>query len=126
MDQKDITVFIVDDDESVRRALKRLIKVAGYKAKTFGLARQFMDSGHYQSTGVLVLDVRMPEMGGLELQKYLIDSGSVMPIIFITAHEDIHARHKALDAGAIDFLQKPFEDQALLDAVHRALSDFVP
>ena len=121
MDQKDITVFIVDDDESVRRALKRLIKVAGFKAKTFGSAREFLDSGHYQSTGVLVLDVRMPGMSGLELQKHLTDSGSDMPIIFITAHEDIQARHMALEAGALAFLKKPFEDQALFDVIQRAL-----
>ncbi|MDH3829890.1 MAG: response regulator transcription factor [Desulfobacterales bacterium] len=124
MDQKDITVFIVDDDASVRRALKRLIKVAGFKAKTFGSAREFIDSGHYQSAGVLVLDVRMPKMGGLELQKYLTDSGSDMPIIFITAHEDFQARRKALKAGAIDFLKKPFGDQALMDAIQRALNGY--
>ena len=124
LDQKDITVFIVDDDESVRRALKRLIKVAGFKAQTFGSARQFIDSGHYQSAGVLVLDVRMPEMSGLELQKHLIDSGSDMAIIFITAHQDIQARRMALEAGAIDFLKKPFEEQSLLDAVQLALSNY--
>ena len=124
MDQKDITVFIVDDDASVRKALKRLIKVEGFKAKTFGSAREFIDSGHYQSAGVLVLDVRMPGMSGLELQKYLADNGSDMPIIFITAHEDIQARHKALEAGAIDFIKKPFEDQTLLDGIQMALSNY--
>lgn len=124
MDQKDITVFIVDDDASVRRALKRLIKVAGLKARTFGSAQEFIDSGHYQSTGVLVLDVRMPRMSGLELQKYLTDSGSDMPIIFITAHQDTQARRMALEAGAIDFLRKPFEEQSLLDAVQLALSNY--
>ena len=124
MEHKDITVFIVDDDESIRRALKRLIKVAGFKAQTFGSARQFIDSGHYQKTGVLVLDVRMPGMSGLELQKHLTDSGSDMPIIFITAHEDIRARHRALGAGAIGFLKKPFEDQTLLDAIQRASSSY--
>ena len=124
MDQKDITVFILDDDASVRKALKRLIKVAGFKAKTFGSAREFIDSGHYQSAGILVLDVRMPGMNGLELQKYLTDSASDMPIIFITAHEDIQARRKALEAGAIDFIKKPFEDQTLLDGIQRALSNY--
>ena len=124
LDQKDITIFVVDDDDSVRRALKRLIKVTGFKAQTFGSARQFIDSGHYQSAGVLVLDVRMPGMSGLELQKHLIDSGSDMPIIFITAHQDIQARRMALEAGAIDFLKKPFEDQALLDAIQWALSSY--
>ena len=124
MDQKDITVFIVDDDESVRRALKRLIKVAGFKAKIFGSAREFINSGHYQSTGVLVLDVRMPGMSGLELQKYLIESGSDMPIIFIAAHEDSQTQNLALESGAIDFLKKPFEDQTLLDAIQRASSSY--
>jgi two-component system response regulator FixJ len=124
--QKDITVFILDDDESVCKALKRLINVNGFKAQTFGSAREFIDSGHYQSAGVLVLDVRMPEMSGLELQKYLIDSGSDMPIIFITAHENIQVRQKALEAGAIDFLKKPFEDQTLLDGIQRALSNYAP
>ena len=122
LDQKDINVFIVDDDASVRRALKRLIKVSGYKARTFGTAREFIDSGHSQDPGVLILDIRMPEMSGLELQKYLIDSGSDMPIIFITAHDDVQARRMALEAGAIEFLRKPIEDQMLLDAVQQALS----
>lgn len=122
LDQKDINVFIVDDDASVRRALKRLIKVSGYKARTFGTAREFIDSGHSQGPGVLILDVRMPEMSGLKLQKYLIDSGSDMPIIFITAHDDVQVRRMALEAGAIEFLRKPIEDQMLLDAVQQALS----
>ena len=122
MDQKEITVFIVDDDESVCRALKRLIKVGGFKAQTFGSARQFIDSGHCQIAGVLVLDVCMPGMSGLELQKYLKDSGSDIPVIFISAHDDIQARSDALEAGAIEFLKKPFGDQALLDAIQSALS----
>lgn len=121
MDQKDITIFIVDDDASICKALRRLIKTAGFKAITFTSAREFIDSGNYQSTGALVLDVRMPGISGLELQKYLIASGSDMPVIFITAHEDIQSRRKALEAGAIDYLKKPFEDQALMDAIIRAL-----
>ena len=124
MDQKDIIVFVVDDDASVRRALKRLIKVMRFKAKTFASAREFIDSGHFQDTGVLVLDVRMPKMSGLELQKYLADSGSDMPVIFITAHEDIQARRKALEAGAIEFLKKPIEEQILLDGIQRTLSSY--
>jgi FixJ family two-component response regulator len=124
LDQKDITVFIVDDDESVRKALKRLVKVAGFKAKIFGSAREFIDSEHYQSAGVLVLDVRMPGMSGLELQKYLTNSGSDIPIIFITAHDDSQAHNLALESGAIDFIKKPFEDQTLLDAIQRASSSY--
>jgi len=119
--QKDITIFIVDDDRSVRRALKRLVKIAGFRAKTFASAREFWDSERFRSTGVLILDVRMPGLSGLELQKQIIDSDSDMPIIFITAHEDIQARTKALEAGAVAFLQKPFEDQALIDAINSAV-----
>jgi FixJ family two-component response regulator len=119
--QKDITIFIVDDDKSVRRALKRLVNIAGFSARTFASAREFWDSGRFRSTGVLVLDVRMPGMSGLELQKQLIDSDSDIPIIFITAHEDIQASRKALEAGAVAFLQKPFEDQALINAINSAL-----
>jgi FixJ family two-component response regulator len=119
--QKDITIFIVDDDRSVRRALKRLVKIAGFSARTFASALEFWDSGRFRSRGVLVLDVRMPGMSGLELQKQLIDSDSDIPIIFITAHEDIQASRKALEAGAVAFLQKPFEDQALINAINSAL-----
>jgi FixJ family two-component response regulator len=119
--RKDVTVFIIDDDKSVRRAVKRLITVSGFKAKTFGSAREFIDSGHSQRTAVLVLDVRMPGMSGLELQKHLTDSGSNIPIIFITAHEDNQARQVALEAGALAFLKKPFEDKALVDVVKCAL-----
>ena len=124
MDQKDIAIYIVDDDESVCRALKRLIKVAGFTAKTFGSALEFIDSGCYQSAGVLVLDVRMPGMSGLELQKHLTDVSSNIPIIFISAYEDIQARNMALEAGAIAFLKKPVEDQTLLDAIQEAFSGY--
>ena len=103
--------------------MKRLIKVAGFKAKTFGSAREFINSGHYQSAGVLVLDVRMPGMSGLELQKYLADNGSDMPIIFITAHEDIQASRMALEAGAIEFLKKPFEIKPCLKVYSAPLVD---
>ncbi len=122
MDQKECTIFIVDDDASIRKALKRLIKVAGFNAKTFDSANEFVDSGHSHTDGVLILDVRMPGMSGLELQKYLINSGSDMPVIFISAHEDIPVQRMALQAGAIDFLKKPFEEAILLEAVQRALS----
>ena len=120
--QNKATIFIVDDDQSVRKALNRLIKVAGFNAKAFGSAREFIDSGQYRNRDVLVLDVRMPGMSGLELQKYLKDSGSDIPVIFITAHDDTRARHAALEAGAIDILKKPFGDQMLIDAIQRALN----
>ena len=107
MDFKDITIFIVDDDDSFRRSLRRLISVAGFRTMAFGSAQEFLDSRNYLSNGVLILDVRMPEMGGLDLQKRLADLGADIPIIFMSAHIDTYARQKALEAGAFDFIMKP-------------------
>ena len=117
----DTTVFAVDDDESVRLALKRLIRSAGLKVETFASAREFLNAGCARRTGILVLDVRMPEMTGLELQKQLARSGAEIPVIFISAHEDSQAVELALAAGAVAFLYKPFDDQDLLTAIDRAL-----
>jgi FixJ family two-component response regulator len=120
-DKRDITIFVVDDDESVRRALKRLMKSAGFKVDTFGSAREFLDTGGTNRPGIMVVDVRMPEMTGLELQKQLAASGAKIPVIFISAHEDSRAVEMALGAGAVEFLYKPFDDQDLLAAIYRAL-----
>ena len=117
----DTTVFAVDDDESVRLALKRLIRSAGLKVETFASAREFINTGGTRRTGILVLDVRMPEMSGLELQKQLVASGAEIPVIFISAHEDSRAVELALAAGAVAFLYKPFDDQDLLAAIYRAV-----
>ena len=117
-------VFIIDDDESVCRALRRLMKSVGLNVRTFTSAKDFLNQGCQNVPGCLVLDVRMPEMGGLELQKRLVDSGSRMPIIFMSAHEDISTREQGLRAGAIAFLKKPFEDQALIENINLALSKF--
>ena len=122
MDLKDITVFIVDDDDSFLRSLRRLISVAGFRTMAFGSAQEFLDSRNYLSNGVLILDVRMPEMGGLDLQKRLADLGSDMPIIFMSAHKDTYARQKALEADAFDFIIKPFEEQTLVTSIKKALS----
>ena len=122
MDLKDITVFIVDDDDSFRRSLRRLISVAGFRTMAFGSAQEFLDSRNYLSNGVLILDVRMPEMGGLDLQKRLADLGADIPIIFMSAHIDTYARQKALEAGAFDFIMKPFEEQTLVTSIKKALS----
>ena len=119
MGEKDPPIFVVDDDGSVRTALSRLLKACGFKVQTFGSAEDFLDSGFVRHTGVLILDVRMGGMSGLELQQRLSEMGSDMPIIFMTAHDDIQARTKAMEAGAVAFLQKPFEEQRLLDAIHR-------
>jgi len=114
-------IYVVDDDDAVRDALRTLLKSAGYKVEVFNSAQAFIDVEHHQGEGVLVLDVRMPGMNGLELQRRLADSGVAMPIIFISAHEDIRAREKAMAAGAVAFLQKPFEDHTLLNAICRVL-----
>ena len=110
-------VFIVDDDYSVRRSLSRLLRAAGFKVKTFDSGHHFLDSYQDGEAACLVLDVRMPKMSGLDLQKRVIESGSKVPIIFITAHEDPGLREQAMKAGAIAFLRKPFEEQLLLEAI---------
>ena len=121
IDKRDITIFVVDDDESIRVALKRLMKSAGLQVETFGSAREFINAGVTNRTGILVADVRMPEMSGLDLQKQLVASGAEIPVIFISAHEDSRAVEMALAAGAVAFLYKPFDDQDLLAAIDRAL-----
>ncbi len=115
-------VFVVDDDESVCKALKRLMRSAGIKARTLSSAEDFLNQGCHNVPGCLILDVRMPGMNGLELQEKVVKSGSTMPIIFMSAHEDAPAREQAMKAGAIAFLQKPFEDQILIEKVNSALS----
>jgi len=115
-------VFIVDDDESVCKALKRLLKSAGIKARTLSSAEDFLNQGCHNVPGCLILDVRMPGMNGLELQEKLVKSGSTMPIIFMSAHEDTPTREQAMKAGAIAFLKKPFEDQILIEKVNSVLS----
>ncbi|MCZ6690071.1 MAG: response regulator transcription factor [Planctomycetota bacterium] len=122
MSQVDSTVFVVDDDPSVCRALSRLIRSVGLNVKTFTSARKFLDSCPLEVPGCLVLDVRMPGMSGLEIQDWLDEAGIRIPIIFITGHGNIAMSVKAIKGGAIDFLEKPFDDQALVDGVHRAIA----
>ena len=119
--KRDITIFVVDDDESIRGALERLMRSVGLKVETFGSAREFLNAGGTRRTGILVLDVRMPEISGLELQKQLAASGVEIPVIFISAHEDSQAVEMALAAGAVTFLYKPFDDHDLLAAIYRAV-----
>jgi FixJ family two-component response regulator len=113
-------VSVVDDDESVREALRGLLKSAGFRADVFASAEEFLSSGRLGATGCLIVDVRMPGMSGVELQGQLIASNPALPIIFISADGDDEVRARALQRGAIDFLHKPFSDEALLDAVDRA------
>ena len=115
-------ISIVDDDESVREAIESLMKSVGYIAKVFPSAGDFLRSGHLNDTGCLILDVQMPGMSGLELQDRLIASKCRVPIIFISAHCDTEARARALEAGAVGFLQKPFSEDALLGAIDSSLA----
>ncbi len=115
------TVFVVDDDTSVRTALKRLIKSLGFKVETFDSAQAFLKHGPHDGPACLVLDIRMPGMSGIELQEQLTYTGLGMPIIFITGHGNIPMSVKAMKAGAVDFIEKPFEDQNLIDAINVAI-----
>ena len=117
-------VFVVDDDESVRKALIRLMKSAGLRARAFTSAKDFLNQESQNVPGCLILDLRMRGMSGLELQEKLAKSGSTIPIIFISAHQDATAREQAMKAGAEDFLQKPFEDQILLEKINSILKRF--
>ena len=119
---KSALVSIVDDDESVCKALKRLIQSLGLKAKTFGSPEEFLRSSHVNETACLILDVVMPGLSGLDLQRNLVASRQPIPIIFITAHDDEHKRRQALDLGAVGFLRKPFSEQALINMVNAALN----
>ena len=114
-------VFIVDDDPSVSKSLERLLQSVGLAAKSFNSAAQFLQSGHGQETGCLVLDVRMPEISGLELQEKLAKAGILLPVVFISGHGTVQMSVRAMKAGAMDFLLKPFDEQDLLDAVYRAI-----
>jgi FixJ family two-component response regulator len=111
----------VDDDESVREALESLLRSAGFKAEVFASAEQFLSSDRAREVDCLIVDVRMPGMNGLELQRQLAAGGLRVPIVFISAHGDELARAQALRAGAVAFLRKPFSEQALLNAVQAVL-----
>jgi two-component system, LuxR family, response regulator FixJ len=115
-------VFIVDDDEAVRGALRLLLKSVGLAAVAFSTAQEFLAAYAPSQPGCLVLDVRMPEMSGLELQQRLNIRGAVIPVIFISGHGDIPMAVEAIQQGAFDFLQKPFRDQDLIDRIQSALA----
>jgi FixJ family two-component response regulator len=118
------TVFLVDDDPSVRKAMTRLVRSAGYDVKAFASARDFLDEwrGANEGPACLVLDVRMPGLSGLDLQRELQNANALLPIIFITGHGDVPTSVKAMKAGAVDFLPKPVKDTHLLRAIHLALA----
>jgi len=115
-------VYVVDDDASVRDAIKKLIASVGLRAEAFGSTREFLSSKRPEAPACLVLDVRLPDVSGLEFQRELADSGIQIPIIFITGHGDIPMTVRAMKAGAVEFLTKPFRGQELLDAIQVAVA----
>ena len=119
--ETEATVFIVDDDALVRESLKDLIRSVGLRVELFASAQEFLRGQHPDAPTCLVLDVRMPGLSGLDLQKQASEAGLEIPIIFITGHGDIPMTVRAMKAGAIEFLSKPFRDQDLLDAIQQAL-----
>lgn len=116
------TVFIVDDDDAVRRAMQLLMRSVGLPSETFSSADEFLERFVPDLAGCLVLDIRMPGLGGLELQDRLLKLRSSLPVIFITGHGDVPMAVEAMQKGAFDFIQKPFRDQELLERVNDALS----
>jgi len=115
------SVFIVDDDPAVRKALSLLAKSAGLNAKTYASGYEFLNSCTPDVTGCLVLDVRMPGLDGLELQEILAARRIGLPIVFITGHGDIRTSVRAMKSGGVDFLEKPFDDEELLDSIRNAM-----
>jgi FixJ family two-component response regulator len=115
------TVFIIDDDRGMRQAIHDLVESVGLRAESFATGEEFLGTKRTARPSCLVLDVRLPQMSGLDFQRRLAESGEEIPIIFVTAHGDIPMSVKALKSGAVEFLTKPFRDQDLLDAIQQAL-----
>ena len=118
---EDIVVSIVDDDVSVRRSTRRLLRSSGFRAEAFASAEEFLDSESAGATACLILDLRMPGMNGLELQRRLAQNGNPLPVIFLSAHASEEDERSALRAGAVRFLRKPISKEALLSAIRDAL-----
>jgi FixJ family two-component response regulator len=115
------TVFIIDDDRGMRQAIHDLVESVGLRAESFATGEEFLGTRQIGRPSCLVLDVRLPQMSGLDFQRRLAESGMQIPIIFVTAHGDIPMSVRALKSGAVEFLTKPFRDQDLLDAIQQAL-----
>jgi len=122
MTERDAIVFVVDDDPSIRDALQSLIRSVGLRVQTFGSAQEFLDRQLPDAPACLVLDVRLPGLSGLDLQRDLAEAGIQLPIVFITGHGDIPMSVQAMKAGAVEFLTKPFHSQVLLDAIQQAIA----
>ena len=121
MTAADAVVFIVDDDAAMRRSLENLVRSVGLRVAAFGSAQEFLRGDRSDVPACLVLDVRLPGLSGLELQRRMTEAGLDIPIVFITGHGDIPMGVRAMKNGAVEFLTKPFRDQDLLDAIHLAL-----
>jgi two-component system, LuxR family, response regulator FixJ len=115
------TIYVVDDDDGMRRALDALLSTVGYKTAVFSRPTEFLANFKSDTAGCLVLDIRMPDMSGLEVQQQLNRRGSMLPVIFITGHGDVPMAVQAMKEGAFEFIQKPFRDQDLLDRINHAL-----
>lgn len=115
------TIYVVDDDDGMRRALTLLLSTVGFDTRAYARPSEFLASLKPDTPGCLVLDIRMPEMSGLELQQQLNQTGCMLPVIFITGHGDVPMAVQAMKAGAFEFIQKPFREQDLLDKVNHAL-----
>jgi FixJ family two-component response regulator len=114
-------VFIIDDDSDVRESIQGLLKTVGLRSRSFGAAQEFLTSERTDGPSCLVLDIRLPDLNGLDFQRQLAKAGVHIPIIFITGHGDIPMTVRAMKSGAVEFLTKPFRDQDLLDAIYQAL-----
>ena len=119
-------ISIVDDDESVREATNALVRSLGYAAATFSSAEEFLSSDRVRATSCVIADVQMPGLSGIDLQHRLLGEGVQVPIIFVTAFPDERTRQRALDAGAIDFLSKPWSDEQLISCLDMALGSAQP
>jgi len=115
------TVFIIDDDRGMRQSMQDLVESVGLRAESFATGEEFLRRKPTPDPSCLVLDVRLPQMSGLDFQRQLAETGMQIPIIFVTAHGDVPMSVRALKSGAVEFLTKPFRDQDLLDAIHQAL-----
>ncbi|AWB06878.1 DNA-binding response regulator (plasmid) [Azospirillum humicireducens] len=120
--ESDLTVFIVDDDDAIRDSLEVLLDCAGFRAESFSTPLAFLESGAPSRPGCLLVDVRMPQMSGLDVQERLTRGGHAMPVVVMTGHGDVPLAVRAMKAGAVDFVEKPFEEEALLAAVRSALT----
>ncbi|HME73957.1 MAG TPA: response regulator transcription factor [Myxococcota bacterium] len=121
MQEPEAVVFVVDDDASMREALGSLLRSAGFRAETFASAQEFLTRPRTDTPGCLVLDVRLPGLSGLDLQERMAELDLEIPIVFVTGHGDVPTSVRAMKAGAVEFLTKPFEEKDLLDAIRQAI-----